>query len=94
MNDLLEGPTRGYMIWLLPHPPFRSHLSENFYSLPVVFGDNPMLTRKRILLLSDWGWGGREYSMNYRGSINRDKLTRPVKIFVKYYCIADMQISV
>jgi hypothetical protein len=29
-----------------------------------------MLTRKRILLLlSDWGWGGREYSMNYRGSI-------------------------
>jgi len=70
--------------------------SENFYSLSVVFGDdNPMLTRKRILLLlSDWGWGGREYSMNYRGSINWDKLTRSVKIFVKYYCIADMQISV
>jgi len=61
--------------------------SENFYSLSVVFGDdNPMLTRKRILLLlSDWGWGGREYSMNYRGSINWNKLTRSVKIFVLLY---------
>jgi hypothetical protein len=71
VNDLLEGPTRGYMIWLLPPPPLFAPISARiFYSLPVVFGDNPMLTRKRILLLSDWGWGGREYSMNYRGSIN------------------------